>query len=67
MKVVYLEKFINIVFILRIMSEYRIVSETQERIDELKHITDPRAALEGIVDLFENNTYYEKRVPVKWG
>lgn len=46
--------------------KYRRPKKTQEKIDEIREEADPKKALEGIVDLFENFVDSEKQVPTRY-
>ena len=45
---------------------YRMPAETQGKIIRIKTETDPKKALEDLVDLFENFVEREKQVPTKY-
>jgi hypothetical protein len=48
------------------MTHSRIPIKTQRRIDEIKEIDDTKLALESIVDLVNNYTKKEEKVPVRY-
>lgn len=45
---------------------YRRPERTQKKIDEIKCETNPKLALEGIVELFEDYVNHEEKVPTKY-